>query len=74
MHEPRASREPCIEVVDDSTAALIRGLTPQQRWERADVLFEMSKRWMLAGIRSLNPGLTDEQVHAEWLRLMHGAR
>jgi hypothetical protein len=60
--------DPCIEVIDDDTAAYLRSLTMQERWDRADLLFEMAKNWMLAGIQSLNPDWTPEQVHNEWLR------
>lgn len=38
------------------------------------MLFEMSKAWMLAGIQSLHPDWTPEQVHAEWRRRLNGTR
>ncbi len=47
-------------------------LTGSQRVERSIQMAEDVKEITLAGIRHRNPDFGPDQVHAEWLRILHG--
>ena len=47
-------------------------LTGSERVERSMEMAEEVKEITLAGIRHRSPELSADQVHAEWLRILHG--
>jgi hypothetical protein len=49
-----------------------RGMSPARRVELALALSEEIRRVALGGIKQRDPSLGDEQVRAEWLRMLHG--
>jgi hypothetical protein len=59
---------PCVEVIDDRVAAILRAMTPEERWRRGKEFFLSSKAFVHAAIRSQHPDWTEEQVDIEWKR------
>ena len=47
-------------------------MSPQKRVEQALALSEEVRRVALDGIKQRDPSLDDEQLLAEWLRMLHG--
>ena len=47
-------------------------MSPQKRVEHALALSEEVRRVAVDGIKQRDPSLDDEQVRAEWLRMLHG--
>lgn len=52
--------------------AAFDSISGSARVERAVEMAEEAKTLAIAGIRYRQPGLSEAQVHAEWLRLVHG--
>lgn len=53
-------------------AAAFGALTGSQRLERSIEMAEEVKQITLAGIAHRNPDFTSDEVHREWLRMLHG--
>ena len=47
-------------------------MSPQRRVEQALALSEEIRRVALDGLKQRDPSLDDEQLFAEWLRMLHG--
>lgn len=63
---------------DDEAAqvylAAFQSVSGTERVKRAVEMAEVAKSVALAGIRFRRPGLNEDQVALEWLRLVHGDR
>jgi Rv0078B-related antitoxin len=63
-----------IEVVDDETAAVLRGKTGAERLAMAFAMFESARRMLLSHLAAEHPDWSIEQVTREAARrLSHGA-
>ncbi len=60
------------EEAQQAYVAAYQGLTGSQRVEQAVEMAEMAKEIAIAGIRFRMPGISDEEVAIEWLRLLYG--
>jgi hypothetical protein len=70
----RANRKPCIEVIDDDMAAVLRAKTGFQRWKIVDGLFWSAKLIVESSVRGNHPDWSEAQVHREVvLRVSNGA-
>lgn len=49
-----------------------RSLSGPERVARAADMAEEVKAITIQGIRDRNPGFTADEVHTEWLRILHG--
>ena len=56
----------------EAYVAAFESLGGAARVARAVQMAEESKELALAGIRFRRPELSDVEVHAEWIRLLHG--
>jgi hypothetical protein len=61
-----------IEVIDDETAAMYRGMTPGQRLRIGLRAGATARRMVEAGVRHQHPGWDAERVREEVLRRMAG--
>lgn len=62
-----------IEVIDDVTAKIYRGMTPMRKLELLDGMYEFCRTIMGAGVRASHPEWSDSQVEAEVLRRIRGS-
>ena len=68
-----------MQLFDTSSSAQLAYVTAfemlsgAERVERAVEMAEEAKAVALAGIRYRNPGLTEGEVHAEWIGALHGS-
>lgn len=53
-------------------SAIFASMSGSEKVEHALAMAAQAKIVAVAGIRSRNPGWSDEPVAAEWLRLLHG--
>lgn len=63
-----------IEVIDDATAAMLRRLSPVERWEMANRMVVQAREMIRSLVRSQHPAWTADGVEAEVrTRMSHGA-
>lgn len=66
-------RRPCIEVVDDSMARVLRAKTEWERLQIAAGMWRSGRRLLQAVVKQENPDWTAEQVDREVAsRMSHG--
>ena len=64
-----------IEVMDDRTAEVMRRMTPEQKIQAIDELWEFGRALVEGGVRHMHPDWDDNQVRREVVRRMsHGER
>ncbi|MEM9650887.1 MAG: hypothetical protein AAGA65_02250 [Actinomycetota bacterium] len=66
---------PASDTTADATevyTAVFRSWTGSERVERSIEMAEEVKQITLAGIAYRNPSFTAEEIHREWLRILHG--
>jgi len=64
-----------VDTTPESARAYVEAyssLSGSERVERSMAMAEEVKAITLAGIRHRNPHATDDEVHHEWLRILHG--
>ena len=57
---------------EQAYTASFESISGPARAERAVQMAEEAKELTIAGIRFRQPNLTEAEVHAEWLRILHG--
>jgi hypothetical protein len=62
-----------IEVIDDKTAEILRGMSPTQRLRSASELHEMALVVIRAGVKYAHPTWDEAAVRKEILRRVAGA-
>jgi len=73
-HSGSQGRDPCIEVIDDQMAEILRRKTGAERLQIAFGMFSSARRMLLAYLRSEHPDWSEEQINREAARrLSHGA-
>lgn len=61
---------PVVEVIDDEYAALLRTMTPEERWKQGREHFRFAASFARAAVRSQYPQWSEAQVDEECNRRM----